>query len=242
MSTKTLKARVQLRTQTLEEWMKIWSEFVPLLGEVCVFQVPVEDTSGNIRNEITTKVGDGVTPLEQLPWHSGLASDVYDWAKQPNPPELDHTHLFTPTGNVTIDNQIISGIVNSEFKGLESAVTGIYTPSGTISKPNVVITPVTSQFVSEVEHQSSRLTADFDANANKLVLAFAESNTSVTKEDALTSVVAELDAAPVFTGNTETITGTVIPIGTVESTFEGNSHSHTATFTGTPNSTTNTEY
>lgn len=242
MSTKTLKSRVQLRTQTLEEWMQIWSEFVPLPGEFCVFRVPVEDQSGNTRYEVTTKVGDGVTPLEQLPWTSGLAADVCDWAKQPNPPELEHTHLFTPTGNVLIDNQVISGIVHSEFTGLTSTVTGTYTPSGTISKPNVVITPVTSQFVSEVEHQSSKLTADFDAAAHQLVLSFAESNTSVVKDDALTSVVASLDSAPVFTGNTETITGTVTPIGTIESTFTGDAHSHTATFTGTPSRTTNTEY
>lgn len=242
MNTKKLNVRIQLRTDTLEEWMKIWSEFVPLTGEVCVFQVPVEDGTGNVRNEITTKIGDGVTSLEQLPWHSGLASDVYDWAKQPNPPELNHTHIFIPTGNVSINNQIISGKVHSEFKGLESAVTGTYTPSGTVTKPNIVMTPVTSQFVSEVQHQSSRLTTNFDDASHQLVLSFEESNMSVVKDDALTSVVAYLDSAPVFTGTTETITGTVIPIGDITSIFEGDSHSHTATFTGAPSSTTSTDY
>ena len=73
--------RVQLKYDTLTEWDKVKSTFVPLKGEVCVV-----NPSENLGSGSTTalfKVGDGEKTFEKLPYVSALAADVYGWAKLP---------------------------------------------------------------------------------------------------------------------------------------------------------------
>ena len=83
MSTKTLQSRIKLKYDTLANWTS--QNPVLLQGEVAVVAV----SSGNTQlyNSITApqilfKVGDNTHQFNDLPWASGLAADVYNWAKQ----------------------------------------------------------------------------------------------------------------------------------------------------------------
>ena len=86
---KVFNTRVQLKYSTWNEWQAREDEFIPLKGEVCIVAVPQDqDPSVSVSGKTQTppailfKVGDGVSTLKQLPWASGLAADVAEWAKK----------------------------------------------------------------------------------------------------------------------------------------------------------------
>ena len=84
MATKTLKTRIQLKYDTYENWTT--NNPTPLAGELCVVVVPA--AAGAVAQEpaILFKVGDGTTPFNTLKFTSGIAADVYDWAKAETKP------------------------------------------------------------------------------------------------------------------------------------------------------------
>ena len=84
MATKTLKTRIQLKYDTYENWTT--NNPTPLAGELCVVVVPA--AAGAVAQEpaILFKVGDGTTPFNTLNFTSGIAADVYDWAKAETKP------------------------------------------------------------------------------------------------------------------------------------------------------------
>ena len=80
----TFKTRICNKIDTYQNWID--SKLVPLAGEICIVTVPAE--TGAVQQEPATliKVGDGTTEFSLLPWLSGKAADVYDWAKAENKP------------------------------------------------------------------------------------------------------------------------------------------------------------
>ena len=85
MATKTLNTRIKLKYDTLVNWTT--NNPVLLQGEVAVVAVPSEPTQlydSVSAPQILFKVGDGSSTFTQLPWASGLAADVYSWAKAQN--------------------------------------------------------------------------------------------------------------------------------------------------------------
>lgn len=86
MASNTLKTRIQLKYDVYSKWLT--SSFVPLLGEVCIAEIPNDTSnSGLIPPAIGIKVGDGTHTFSQLPWIQGVAGDVYAWAKAAQKPE-----------------------------------------------------------------------------------------------------------------------------------------------------------
>ena len=87
MADKTLKTRIKLKYDTLTNWQGEGVSVVLLKGEVAICEVP---TGGSLEQvtppAILFKVGDGVKTFAQLPWVSGLAADVYAWAKAETKP------------------------------------------------------------------------------------------------------------------------------------------------------------
>lgn len=85
MAQKELNTRIKLKYDTLAEWLKNTS-VVLLEGEIGLCFVPAI-TSGTttIAPTVLFKVGDGKTTWNKLPWGSGLAADVHEWAKQADP-------------------------------------------------------------------------------------------------------------------------------------------------------------
>lgn len=75
----TLNTRISLRYDTYENWDTVSGKAEILnVGEVGICAVTLD---GAEQPTIMFKVGNGVSSFGDLPWTSGLAADVYDWAK-----------------------------------------------------------------------------------------------------------------------------------------------------------------
>lgn len=78
----TLNTRISLRYDTLENWSTTSGKATVLnIGEVGICSATLEGTN---QPTIMFKVGNGISKFEELPWTSGLAADVYAWAKAAN--------------------------------------------------------------------------------------------------------------------------------------------------------------
>lgn len=75
----TLNARISLRYDSYDKWSTASGKAQVLnKGEVGICAI-TED--GATSPTIMFKVGNGISTFEELPWTSGLAADVYSWAK-----------------------------------------------------------------------------------------------------------------------------------------------------------------
>jgi len=86
---KIIDTKIKLKYDTLANWLTNQS-VVLLEGEIGLCFVPAI-TSGTTTTAPTVlfKVGDGKTTWAKLPWGSGLAADVYEWAKKDTPDYAD---------------------------------------------------------------------------------------------------------------------------------------------------------
>ena len=88
---KTLQTRIKLKYDSYENWHK--NNPILLAGEIACVSVaakPTKDVNSVAAPQILFKVGNGTvsstgqitgTDFDTLPWASGLAADVYEWAK-----------------------------------------------------------------------------------------------------------------------------------------------------------------
>ena len=131
---KTINTRIQLKYSSLEEWSDLsvagkGGNLVLKAGEVGICAVPRGGSHlQTTPPAIMFKVGDGTTAFKDLPWASGLAADVYPWAKAPTPPTGDGTitikqagvtkGTFTvnQTGNTTIELTDNNSDTNTQYK------------------------------------------------------------------------------------------------------------------------------
>ena len=96
MATTTLNTRIALKYDTLTNWNA--SEFILKKGEVAICSLANSETAEqSTPPAVLLKVGDGVHKFRELPWASGLAADVYGWAKAATKPS------YTP-GEVGADS------------------------------------------------------------------------------------------------------------------------------------------
>ena len=85
MATTTLNTRIALKYDTLTNWNA--SEFILKKGEVAICSLANSETAEqSTPPAVLLKVGDGVHKFRELPWASGLAADVYGWAKAATKP------------------------------------------------------------------------------------------------------------------------------------------------------------
>lgn len=91
MATKTFNTRIQNKIDTFENWTT--NNPVLLAGEVAIVTVPAE--AGAVEQEPATllKVGNGTSQFNDLPWVSGLAANVFDWALQATKPTYQATEI-----------------------------------------------------------------------------------------------------------------------------------------------------
>ena len=84
MATKDLKARLKLKYDLYANW--IANDPVLLAGEAAIAVIPA-DTGAVVQEPcILIKIGDGTKKFSQLPFVSGIAADVYTWAKAATKP------------------------------------------------------------------------------------------------------------------------------------------------------------
>lgn len=102
MANTTFNTRIKLKYDTLANWTTNKAKIL-LQGEVGLCYVPAV-TNGTTTTAPTVlfKVGDGKTTWEKLPWGSGLAADVYDWAKAATKPSYDYSEI-TNAPTMTVD-------------------------------------------------------------------------------------------------------------------------------------------
>lgn len=85
MATTTLSTRITLKYDTLANWNA--SQFILKKGEVAICSLDTGETAEqSTPPAVLLKVGDGTRRFSELPWASGLAADVYGWAKAATKP------------------------------------------------------------------------------------------------------------------------------------------------------------
>lgn len=96
MPTKTLNTRIKLKYDTLANWTS--ANPVLLAGEVAVVSIPTGSSLQQVTPPaIVFKVGDGNTDFNTLPYASGLAADVYAWAKAATKPSYTASEVGAAT-------------------------------------------------------------------------------------------------------------------------------------------------
>lgn len=91
-TTTTLSTRITLKYDTLANWNA--SEFLLKKGEVAICSLATGETAEqSTPPAVLLKVGDGAHKFSELPWASGLAADVYGWAKAATKPTYTYTEV-----------------------------------------------------------------------------------------------------------------------------------------------------
>ena len=213
MATKTLNTRIQLKYDTLDNWIasaRTTPPFKPLKGEICIVEIPntntIAETTQNDQGKLTPpaigiKVGDGSNHFLDLPWIQGLAGDVYGWAKQVNPPtasqliyennESIKTKIDSIVGSLQIDTdtqyRIIQGTGDNENKYyLQSK-----TKDGTFSDS---ITETAFLDLTDIINSISNLGTAANATVATSPIVDNDSSTDLTTKQQVASYVASKTA------------------------------------------------
>ena len=83
---KVFQTRIQLKYDTYENW--IAADPILKKGEMAIATIPEGNTTSKLQNlpNVVLKIGDGANKYSILPFVSGLAADVYSWAKAATKP------------------------------------------------------------------------------------------------------------------------------------------------------------
>lgn len=147
MANKTLKTRIKLKYDTLANWQADGADVVLLKGEVAICEVPTGSSlEQTTPPAILFKVGDGVKTFAQLPWVSGLAADVYAWAKAATKPtytaeEVDaaptnHNHT---TSAITDFTTAVNGLIDAKIEEIPTVEVPEYTLEAGTDEGSVVL-------------------------------------------------------------------------------------------------------
>lgn len=180
MANTTFNTRIKLKYDTFANWTTNKAK-VLLQGEVGLCYVPAV-TNGTTTTAPTVlfKVGDGTTTWEKLPWGSGLAADVYDWAKDPEKPSYDYKEIknlpIIPTDTNTT-YKLVQDTANGHKFTLQSQEKGTdaWTTVSTITIPDKAATAETATTATTANKVANTLTlqiggttkATFDGSSAK---------------------------------------------------------------------------
>ena len=111
MAEKTLNTRFQLPYDTYTNW----STKNPKLkkGEMVQVEVPAPKDAIIQAPSVLIKVGDGTHNFNDLAWTSGLAADIYDWAKAATKPSYNTSELTNDSGFVSSTETVEANLVNN---------------------------------------------------------------------------------------------------------------------------------
>ena len=146
----------------------------------------------------------------------GITSTPLTDGATTNPITIDGDSVTATAGDIAgvlnSDSEFIfNGTKWQEFGNLsdlgdlayKDSASGSFTPSGSVSKPSVTVTPTTAS-VPNVTDVGSMPT--YTVSGETLVISAGVVPTLGTAISAMTGATAELDAAPSFTGTTDTVT------------------------------------
>ena len=111
MAEKTLNTRFQLPYDTYTNW----SAKNPKLkkGEMVQVEVPAPKDAIVQAPSVLIKVGDGIHNFNDLAWTSGLAADIYDWAKAATKPSYNTSELTNDSGFVSSTETVEANLINN---------------------------------------------------------------------------------------------------------------------------------
>ena len=111
MAENTLNTRFQLPYDTYTNW----STKNPKLkkGEMVQVEVPAPKDAIVQAPSVLIKVGDGIHNFNDLAWTSGLAADIYDWAKAATKPSYNTSELTNDSGFVSSTETVEANLVNN---------------------------------------------------------------------------------------------------------------------------------
>ena len=111
MAEKTLNTRFQLPYDTYTNW----STKNPKLkkGEMVQVEVPAPKDAIVQAPSVLIKVGDGTHNFNDLAWASGLAADIYDWAKAATTPSYNTSELTNDSAFVSSTETVEANLVNN---------------------------------------------------------------------------------------------------------------------------------
>lgn len=132
MSTKVFNTRLQLKYAPYSEWSAEANQFKLLAGEIAIVNVPAETGAVVSEPSILFKVGDGEKTFNQLPWASGLAADVYGWAKAENKPEYIASEITVTDEKGYFGNTSVEGVLKEIWETV-SEMTGGTSSAGSIA-------------------------------------------------------------------------------------------------------------
>ena len=132
MAEKTLSTRIQLKYDTYENWVA--KNPVLKSGEMAIATIPTgttQEVNSVTAPQILVKVGDGTSNYNDLKFISGLAADVYSWAKASTKPKYSASEikeLNTFVSNLDTDTQyqiiqysesgkVVNGRYQLQYKG-----------------------------------------------------------------------------------------------------------------------------
>lgn len=117
---KTLNTRIKLRYDTFDNWTS--SNPVLMAGEVAVVVVPAEqnDNLQTTKPALLMKAGDGSTQFNSLPWFSGLAADVYGWAKAKTKP----TYIASEVGAAAETHNHVAADITDFDEKVKALISG----------------------------------------------------------------------------------------------------------------------
>lgn len=83
---KVFQTRIQLKYDSYDNWLA--ADPVLKKGEMAIATIPEGNTTSKLQNlpNVVLKIGDGASKYSFLPFVSGLAADIYGWAKAANKP------------------------------------------------------------------------------------------------------------------------------------------------------------
>lgn len=169
MAVNTLNTRIQLKYDTLANW--ITSTFKPLKGEVCIAEIPStqEGSAGMTPPAIGIKIGDGTKTFNQLAWIQAVAGDVYSWAKHDSIDNVEtHTALTNLVSETINDTDTQYQIVSNENKYyLQSKTkTGQFPASISEGTEFLDLTDIISDIA--VKQDTLEFDGTYDASTNKV--------------------------------------------------------------------------
>lgn len=83
---KVFQTRIQLKYDSYDNWLT--ADPILKKGEMAIATIPENNTTSKLQNlpNVVLKIGDGASKYSVLPFVSGLAADVYAWAKAATKP------------------------------------------------------------------------------------------------------------------------------------------------------------
>ena len=215
MATKNLNTRIKLKYDSYVNWSNEsvankGANLVLLEGEIGVAYIPNNVDPIHNAPTVLFKVGDGTTPFKSLNWASGLAADVYSWAKAATKP----TYTASEVGAATQQD-------------ITDAIAAI--PAGTDTQYQLVWTSGTRTLKLQSKDKSSSTWTDVSGQSftipdNNTTYTFAEGTTngafSVTPSGGSAQSV-KVHGLGTAAYKADTYFATAESVSTIESSLEG---------------------